>query len=151
MQTGKYFSDPQASGKKYVTIKSGMNSPQAVPDGAEGYLTIPFEVTHDAKYYLFGRLNCPSADDDSFWLKVDDGKYATSNGLGTKGWEWVKLSSVQLSPGEHRLSIAYREDGAMIDKLCVTSYPFGPAALEDAQRKANKATNQERCRTSACG
>lgn len=120
--------DPEASGEKYLTIKQGFNSPQAVPEGESGALTIPFAVTRDAKYYLFARLQCPSADDDSFWIKIDDGDFATANGLRTTGWQWVKLTSVELSAGAHTLTMTYREDGANIDQIAVTTYPFGPEA-----------------------
>ena len=123
-------SDPKASGEKYVAIKADMNSPQVVPSGEAGVLTIPFKVTRDTKYYLFARVNCPSADDDSFWVKIGDGEFASANGLGTNGWEWVKLSMVHLKPGEHTLTMAYREDGALLDEIGITTYPFGPSGLE---------------------
>jgi hypothetical protein len=87
-------------------------------------------VLRDAKYYLFARVNCPSANDDSFWVKIDDGSFTQANGLGTKGWEWVKLSSANLKPGEHMLTMTYREDGALLDKIAITTYPFGPSGLE---------------------
>lgn len=134
-------SDPKASGDKYVTIKSGMNSPATVPNGEAGVLTIHFKVTRDTKYYLFARVSCPSADDDSFWVKIDDGKYASTNGLGTNGWEWVKLNSVHLKPGEHKLTMTYREDGALLDKIGITTYPFGPSGLEAA--KVNRQTTED--------
>jgi hypothetical protein len=122
--------DGDASGGKYVTIRPGLNSPQAVPAGKDGALTVPFTVTRDAKYYLFARVNCATADDDSFWVKIDDGRFAPANGLRTTGWEWVKVTATVLKPGEHTLTMAYREDGALLDKICVTSYAFGPAGLE---------------------
>ena len=135
-------SDPKASGDKYVTIKSGMNSPQAVPSGETGVLTIPFKVTRDAKYYVFARVSCPSADDDSFWVKIDNEEFSTANGLGTNGWEWVKLNSLQMKPGEHTLTMTYREDGALLDKISITTYPFGPSGLEAAA--ADKRTGDSR-------
>jgi len=101
-------------------------------------LTIPFKVTRDSKYYLFARVNCPSADDDSFWMKVDDGKFAQANGLGTTDWQWVKLTDMKLKPGEHSLAIAYREDGALLDRIAVTTYPFGPAGIESLKANAKK-------------
>ncbi len=127
--------DAKASGGEYVTIKNGLNSPQAVPNDEEGTLQIQFKTTRDTKYYLFARVKCPSPDDDSFWVKIDDGKFETANGLGTNGWEWVKLSAMNLKPGDHTLTIAYREDGALLDTINVTTYPFGPAALEAENAK----------------
>jgi hypothetical protein len=132
--------DPQASGGKYLTIKPGRNSPQEVPSGAEGALQIPFSATQDVKYYVFARVRCPTADDDSFWVKIDEAAFAQANGLRTTGWEWVKLTAIPLKPGQHTLTIAYREDGALLDSICITTYPFGPASLEsnDGQGNASK-------------
>lgn len=121
-----------ASGGKYLTIKEGLNSPQSVPNGKAGSLEVSFRSTQDTKYYVFARVNCPSADDDSFWLKIDDGEFTAANGLGTSGWEWVKLTALKLNPGEHTLTMTYREDGALLDQIGITTYPFGPAALESA-------------------
>jgi lysophospholipase L1-like esterase len=66
-------------------------------------------------------------------VKIDDGKFAPANGLGTTGWQWVKLTSISLKPGGHNLTMTYREDGALLDKIAMTTYPFGPSGLEAAQ------------------
>ena len=77
-----------------------------------------------------------AADDDSFWVRIDDGEFVAANGLCTSGWEWVKLNSIDLKPGKHTLTIMYREDGALIDKIGVTTYAFGPSGLgEEAKKK----------------
>ncbi|KAA5538648.1 glycoside hydrolase family 10 [Roseiconus nitratireducens] len=124
--------DPKASGGKYITVKPGMESPQAVPEGSNGALTVPFTTTKNAKYYLHARVNCPTADDDSFWLKIDDEDFVAANGLGTNGWQWVKLTAAKLDPGKHTLVIKYRENGALLDKIGITTYPFGAEGLEAA-------------------
>ena len=125
--------DPEASGGKYITIKPSLDSPQVVPQGDSGALTIPFTTTKDTKYYLHARVNCPTADDDSFWLKVDDEDFVAANGLGSNGWEWVKLTAMKLGPGKHSLTIKYRENGALLDRIGVTTYPFGAEGLEIAK------------------
>ncbi len=130
--------DPNASNKKYLTIKSGLNSPNRVPQEESGTLQIEFKVTRDAKYYLFARVNCPTADDDSFWVKINDGKFSASNGLRTVGWEWVKLDSMKLKPGKQTLTMTYREDGAMIDKIGITTSPFGPSGLGTTPEKGRE-------------
>ncbi len=127
------LADERASNSEYLTIESGLNSTNAAPRGDDGTIQIPFSVTMDAKYYVFARVNCPTADDDSFWIKVDDGEFVTANGLRTVGWDWVELMSTQLTPGDHTLTIAYREDGALLDKIGITTYVFGPPDVgEDA-------------------
>ena len=126
----KVISDTKASGGKYLTVQSGLDSPQVVPKGESGALTIPFTVTRNAKYYIHARVNCPTPDDDSFWLKVDGNEFVAANGLGTDGWQWVKLTASSLTDGKHTLTIKYREDGAKLDRIAITTYPFRFEQLE---------------------
>lgn len=121
----------EASHGRYLTIKSGLNSSNAAPTSNEGSLQIPFKVSKDASYYVFARVNCPSAEDDSFWIKIDDQKFVAANGLRTTGWDWIKLIKVDLKAGEHTLTLTYREDGALIDKIGITTYVYGPTELGD--------------------
>ncbi len=121
--------DPQASRGRYLTIMPGKNSPQAVPAGRAGSVRIPFEVSRNTIYYVFARVNCPTADDDSFWVKIDDGAFSAANGLRTDGWDWVQLAKADLKAGRHVLTLTYREDGALIDKIGITTYLFGPTDL----------------------
>ncbi|MEZ6100142.1 MAG: hypothetical protein R3E01_14335 [Pirellulaceae bacterium] len=123
--------DPRASNDGYVTIRAGLNSPNAAPMSAEGTLTVSFTVSRNAKYYLFARAHCASADDDSFWIKIDDGNFVQANGLRTTGWEWVELLNAELAAGEHTLTVAYREDGAKLDKIGITTYIYGPSGLSE--------------------
>jgi hypothetical protein len=121
--------DAAASNGGYATIRKGANSPNAAPSGAESTITIPFRVRKGGQYYLFGRVNAPSADDDSIYLKFDGGEFKVANGLGTVGWQWVPIANMALSPGEHSVTITYREDGVLLDKLNVTSFEYGPNEL----------------------
>jgi hypothetical protein len=121
--------DAAASNGAYATIRKGANSPNAAPSGAESTITIPFRVHKGGQYYLFGRVNAPSADDDSIYLRFDGGEYQVANGLGTVGWQWVPVTNVSLTPGEHSVTITYREDGVLLDKLNVTSFEYGPNEL----------------------
>ncbi|MCA9140250.1 MAG: hypothetical protein KDB00_25945, partial [Planctomycetales bacterium] len=121
--------DPKASNGQYVTVKQGANSTNAPPSGSDGAVQIPFTVTRASKYYLFARVKCPSADDDSFWIKIDNGRFVAANGLRTSGWDWVLLTNINLESGDHTLSVAYREDGALLDKIGFTTYAFGPTDL----------------------
>ena len=75
-----------------------------------------------------------------FWLYAAQAIFPHGLELRTTGWEWVKITATPLKPGEHTLTMAYREDGALLDKICVTSYAFGPTGLEeiDGKGKAGK-------------
>jgi hypothetical protein len=57
------------------------------------------------------------------------GEYQIANGLGTVGWQWVPVTKLALTPGEHSVTITYREDGVLLDKLNVTSFEYGPNEL----------------------
>ncbi len=123
------LADAKASNGRYVTAKPGLQSSSKAPTGSQDFITIPFSVTTDGTFSIFARLNCPSGDDDSFWVKLDDGTFVTSNGLVTVGWDWVKLSGHALTAGEHTLTIAYREDGAKLDKICISNSLFAPEGM----------------------
>ncbi|MCC9599344.1 hypothetical protein LOC67_02140 [Stieleria sp. JC731] len=119
--------DEQASGGRALTAKPGLNKTDQAPEGDKALVQIDFEITKNSKFYVFARAQCPSADDDSFWIRIDEGPFQAANGLRTVGWDWVELTNQALSPGKHRLDIAYREDGALIDKVAITNYQFGPS------------------------
>jgi lysophospholipase L1-like esterase len=124
--------DAAASNAKYITVQAGVQSLSAAPTDSAGVITIPFTVTKDSTYNIFGRVNCPTYDDDSFWVKVDDRVFVNCNGLKTSGWEWMELNSYPLTKGSHTLTIGYREDGACLDKLCITNSMFAPTGMGEA-------------------
>lgn len=123
--------DEDASNGAYLTIRRGLNSTNAAPADGESAFTIPFTVSRAGRYYLFGRVNGPTAEDDSIYVKLDDGEFAIANGLGTVGWQWVPITSADLAAGDHTLTVTYREDGLLLDKLNVTSFAYGPTELGD--------------------
>lgn len=118
--------DPLASDGRFVTPRSGIQSIQAAPEGADGLVTLPVSIDQRGEFTLFARLDCPSADDDSVWLRIDDGEFTLRNGLGTAGWQWITLGGFALEAGPHTLSIGLREDGLRLDKLCLSTFFFPP-------------------------
>ncbi len=110
--------DDNASNGVFTTILSGNNSVDGAPTNAEeGHITYNFEVSAGA-YNLWARVITPGGSDDSFWVKVDDGSWFEWNGLGTNNsWSWVLAQNFALIEGSHTLTVAYREDGALLDKL----------------------------------
>ncbi len=120
------LNDAQASNEHYVTVKSGVQSLNQAPAGDENLILISFSVTISDTYAAFARLNCPTWDDDSYWVKMDDGAFQMYNGLVTSGWEWIKFNDYALTEGEHTFSIAYREDGAKLDKIYISNHQITP-------------------------
>jgi lysophospholipase L1-like esterase len=127
------LSDPLTSNGKYVTVKPGIQSLSSAPTDSASAIYIPFSIDTAGNYNLFARLNCPTYDDDSFWAKMDNGDFVMYNGLVTSGWQWVKLDSYNLTAGDHNLTITYREDGAKLDKICISNNAVPPSGMgEDA-------------------
>ena len=125
------ISDADASNGRYVTVTPGVQSLNAAPTDTSGHVSIPFVVDSTSTYSVFGRLNDPTFDDDSFWIRMDDGVFELNNGLVTSGWEWRGLGSFALAPGEHVLTIGYREDGATLDKIAISNAAFAPQGMGD--------------------
>lgn len=124
------LSDNKASGGKYVMVKSGNNSNDSAPATAAGWVDINFSVTRPTTYVLWLRTICPNANDDSFWLRLDNEDWSQWNGIpNSSSWKWNKCSrTFNMLEGEHTLHIGYREDGAKLDKLmfsCLGTIPEG--------------------------
>ena len=128
------LNDPQASNGKYVTVKSGVESLNSAPTDSSGYIIIPFSVDSAGSFSVFARLNDPTYNDDSYWVKMDGGTFTMDNGLVTSGWQWLKFNDYTLTAGDHILTIAYREDGAELDKICITNSGIAPTGMgKDAE------------------
>ena len=115
--------DTEASGK-YVVSKQGMDGTKGVPKEAKSYVQIPFEIDSAGTYNILARINCATGEDDSFWIKLDDGGFENANSLITSGWQWKSMLYTTLAKGKHKLTFAYREDGAKLDKILVTTSQY---------------------------
>ena len=116
------LSDTRASNGHYLTAKAGFENKDSAPVNDDGVVNFPVSVKYGGNYSLFARLNCPTYDDDSFWVKMDNRPFQMHNGLVTSGWEWIKFGDYELTEGNHTLAIGYREDGARLDKVCLSLY-----------------------------
>ena len=127
--------DANASNGYYVTVKPGKKSIDEAPAGDEGAIFISYYVNISDNYTVFARLNCPTDDDDSFWVKMDNEAFRMKSELVTNGWEWIKLDEYALTKGVHTLAVAYRKDGAKLDKIYISNHPVTPSG------KGEKAEN----------
>lgn len=118
-----------ASNTGFISAKEGKESLDATSIKTENVVQYNFTITNDSNYYLYVRINCPTANNDSYWIKMDNGNYEMYNNLGTSGWQWMQLQGYNLTQGDHSLSISIREDGAMLDKLCISNFEFAPFGL----------------------
>ncbi len=127
---GKNFAvrnDPMASGGQFLeTVKNFTNLSN---DNADR-LMADFNVEEANTYYIYARLSCASYDDDSYFVSMDNGSWDMANGLFTGGaWEWLNIYKGYLAAGAHRLGITSREDGACMDKICITTSSMPPITM----------------------
>lgn len=100
------------------------------------HLSFKIGVPADGTYYLWGRVQAPTPDDDSFYVSITSPTAEPLNRadwpLGTHlEWEWTPLglagdpgpSPLHLPKGEYQLQISCREDGARLDRLLLTTDP----------------------------
>jgi (4-O-methyl)-D-glucuronate---lignin esterase len=125
------IADARTSGGSYVSVRPDIESVTSAPTNSEDHIVITFTAEKDTTYYLFGLMNNSTADDDSYWIKMDNGIFAMANGLGTSGWQWGRINNYLLKAGEHTLTIAYRENGAKLDKICISDFIDPPEGLGD--------------------
>ncbi|MFZ5941242.1 MAG: sialate O-acetylesterase [Bacteroidota bacterium] len=124
--------DSSASNGSYVTAGPGFESLTQPADTAAALVSIPFTADTSAKFHVFARLNCPSSEGDSYWMKMDQLSFVWCNSLLTTGWKWKKMNSYTLEKGEHTLTFCYRENGAMLDKLCISTEDLVPDGKGEA-------------------
>jgi len=139
----KVVKDRMASNGKYVTAKPGKQSLYEAPPLKKGAISFPFSVATTGDFNIFARVNCPSFDNDSFYVKINDSKVVVCNGLATKGWEWVTLISQHLTAGEHTITIFYREKGAKLDKICVSDFPNPPTKMGERAKNICSSKNKK--------
>jgi hypothetical protein len=114
--------DASASNSQDVVIQPGNNSTASAPTNTAGHINFPLTVTQSGTYRVFARVLGPSANDDSYWVRMDGGTWVMWNNWWNTSRIWAQFpNTFNLSAGAHTLTFAYREDGARLDKLNVTT------------------------------
>ena len=125
--------DASASNSQYVTIQPGNNSTANAPTNTAGHLNYPFSVSQAGTYRVFARVLGPTANDDSFWVRMDGGTFVMWNNWWNPAWIWAQFpNTYNLAAGSHTLTVAYREDGARLDKLNITTSTTAPTGTGSA-------------------
>ncbi|MBN2806827.1 MAG: T9SS type A sorting domain-containing protein [Prolixibacteraceae bacterium] len=130
--------DETASNGQFLTVKTGIQSTAGPSADEADHLVYHFHVNESGNFKVWGRVKAPSYDDDSFWIKVNNGEWTNWNGLAVKtNWEWMAVFNgsaenhviYPLDTGWHTLSLCFREDGAAIDKFYLTNTGNQPDGL----------------------
>jgi len=122
------------SGNAYLEIAEGKGSP---PENDDGEAVFPFAVREAGVYVLWCRVWWADECANSFTMHVDAAPPFTFGQDPTfRRWHWVKapsgLEQLDLSPGEHTLTVRNREDGVRLDQiLLVRNRRYVPVNIED--------------------
>jgi hypothetical protein len=126
--------DAGASNEGYVSVKPGVESVTEAPSGDASVVYLPFSLNLAGNYSLFARVKCTNSSSDAFWVKLDDGPFEQIHFLRTIPWGWKQLMNADLVSGEHMLTIAYCEEGAKLDKINISNFPYAPGEMgEEAE------------------
>ena len=119
--------DATASKGKYLeTVEQTIPA----PTDSTHILAAHFTASKADTYYIYARVLCPTWDDDSYFVSVDGALNSNFvNGLQTASWDWKEIYHGNLKAGQHTLYIGGREDGACLDKLCITTNPEAPSGM----------------------
>ena len=130
-----------ASNGSFMKVKPALNAWSIVPTADIDLLRYQFNITEEGNYKIWGRINTPSKEDDSFWIRVDNQNWIKWNDLPlSSGFVWDDIHDSDLdgegikfnfTTGLHTLEVAYREDGAGIDKFYITNTGATPGSEGD--------------------
>ncbi|MCI8306621.1 MAG: hypothetical protein HFH14_01100 [Lachnospiraceae bacterium] len=86
-------------------------------------ISFKIKIATKGTYYLFTNMSNPNDNADSYHVLVDGTyRYTHNNGNMAGNMIWRSAGNgVELSVGEHTITIAAREDGLTINQLCLTT------------------------------
>ncbi|MBP7506397.1 MAG: T9SS type A sorting domain-containing protein [Prolixibacteraceae bacterium] len=138
------------SNGKAIAVVSGIQSLNEPTSSNDDHLIYKFHLDEKGNYRIWGRVLVPTANDDSYWVKVDDGTWINWNGIkgGTK-WQWDDVHDqsnespmvYQLDTGYHTLNVCYREDGASVDKFYITNNGAIPTGMGEQATNCEEENN----------
>ena len=127
-----------ASNSVYIEIDSVYNNTGFSPEclSNECIASYNFNITTGGSYLFWFRILSNTANDDSFFWRIDDGSWNMENNrYGTGVWYSTAIAS--MSPGSHTLAVAYRENGTQLDKFVIQldclADPSGDGPAESTQ------------------
>lgn len=146
----KVSSAANCSNGKSIGVIAGVQSLNEPSADAADHLTYRFHLDETGNYKIWARALVPTANDDSYWVKVDDGSWINWNGIkGGNTWQWDDVHNqsnespmiYQLDTGYHTLYVCYREDGASLDKFYITNNGSIPADMGDEASNCKEENN----------
>lgn len=126
--------DTTAGNGKYIRVQYGTaDSYSSMPNPGYAEYSFNLSVSGNVDIWLKAR-SCGSDGDslienDSFWIDLTTDNTLPlkwNGGIKTTDWQWYRVCSKTLRSGSHTLRIAYRETGAFLDQLMITTSGASP-------------------------
>ncbi|MDN5217502.1 fibronectin type III domain-containing protein [Fulvivirgaceae bacterium BMA12] len=133
--------DGDASNNNYMVVASGTSQLSTPPASADDHLSFTFNIVNTGNFKVWGRALTTSANDDSFWVRMDGGSWIKWNSIPSGSWQWDDVHdsdnsgtavTFNLTAGSHTFDIALREVGAKIDKLYISDTGTTPTGTGSA-------------------
>jgi hypothetical protein len=114
-------SDASASNGQFIWSPSTQDT-NCTSGATTGWATYTVNIPAGT-YKLWGRGMGPDGSSDSFCVQIDTGTIQTWHLSTGTVWKWDPMLSgtFTLSAGTHTIKVRYREDGAKLDRLLLTS------------------------------
>ena len=127
------ISDDAASGGSYVVSRTAEAKDAAPDDVPANRVRFAMDQVRAGRYFIYGRIRAANSGDDSFWIRVNGGRWIqwTRNILATNKFEWFEMvnSPFNLERGFNTVDIAFRENGAQLDKLYLNFESGSPSGF----------------------
>ena len=154
--------DDEASNGGFVVRTGSPNFTEPSADHpAEQYVRFTVNNAAGGTYYLYGRVDAPNGQSNSYWVRINDGAWALwAKGVTTNdnGFQWREVvgNPTVLPTGSSTIDIAYREPNAKVDKLYLSTtsgFPtsIGPVGTNCDVAPANQAPLASATATPATG
>jgi hypothetical protein len=138
----RLYRDPASSGRQHIGSDNGDGSDGDAAPGADWVLSYNFTAAAGV-YKIVARVIAPTDSDDSFWVRIATATSQTHEDPDQPGTGWVRFNDIEpgsqwvwdevhssdhdsevvnwtLPDGEHKLEIAKREDGSLLDAILIT-------------------------------
>jgi hypothetical protein len=115
---------PSSSEKPFVPIIEGMRKEMCKSAEEGGQAAYHFKSDHDATVSLEFDVDCPTIKNDSWFIRVNDGRVNVINNVKNSGW--CEIGTFIIKRGQNTLTISQREVGAKIKGIRLSSISEGP-------------------------
>lgn len=113
--------DSNACDNAYMLANGGSSFSSPPSDGSLNY---DFDVdTNGTTVAIWFKVLTPSGNDDSYWVRVNSQSWDKwdTGFTHSSNFYWRKWDEKTLNAGTHTLEVKYRENGAGIDQILVTT------------------------------